>query len=114
MSTIFHPGSKLVYRDHPRFAEVKISVLVSSRDSDAMSVSMLTIAPGAGVPVHIHDLQADSIYVVAGSGEILINGEWRQVAGGDHIYVPREMEHGVRNTGPEPLQLLVHHSPPLL
>jgi quercetin dioxygenase-like cupin family protein len=114
MNSIFYPHAQIAYSDHPRFAGVKIAVLVSSRDTGAMSVSMLSIAPAAEIPVHTHDPQVDSIHVVAGRGEILVNGQWQGVSGGDYIFVPKGVEHGVRNTGPEPLRLLVHHSPPLL
>jgi quercetin dioxygenase-like cupin family protein len=114
MRSIFCPQGQVVFSDHPRFANVSLAVLVSSRDTGAVSVSMLAIAPAAEVPVHTHDPQVDSIYVVAGGGEILINGRWQQVTDGDYIFVPECEKHGVRNTGPTSLRLLVHHSPPLL
>jgi quercetin dioxygenase-like cupin family protein len=114
MRSIFWPQERVVFSDHPRFANVSLAVLVSSRDTGTVSVSMLAIAPAAGIPVHTHDPQVDSIYVVAGSGEIFVNGGWQQVTGGDYVFAPAGEEHGVRNTGATSLQLLVHHSPPLL
>jgi quercetin dioxygenase-like cupin family protein len=114
MPAIYHSQSQISFTDHPRFANVRIAALVTSRESRAVSVSLLAIAPGAEVPVHTHDPQVDSIYVVAGQGEILVNGGWQQVMAGDHIFVPEKEEHGVRNTGEAILRLFVHHSPPLL
>jgi quercetin dioxygenase-like cupin family protein len=113
MQTLFRPLSERAFTDHPKFAGVRIAVLVSADRSAAVGVSLLEIAPGIGVPVHVHDPNVDSIYVLSGHGEALINGEWKEIAQGDYLFVPAHVEHGVRNNGSRPLGLLVHHSPPL-
>lgn len=114
MQTLFSRASTLAFADHPRFAGVKIAVLVSGKDSSAVSVSVLDIAPGVEIPVHTHDPQLDSIYVVSGRGEAYVNGAWQAVEAGDHIFAPKTVEHGMRNAGDGPLRLFVHHSPPIL
>lgn len=114
MQTILHRVSSFEFTDHPRFAGVRIAVLVSRKDSDAVSVSLLDIAPSVEIPVHTHDAQLDSIFVVSGQGEAFINGSWQAVEAGDHLLAPKSVEHGMRNAGAESLRLLVHHSPPLL
>lgn len=113
MSVIFSEAGKRQYSDHPRFEGVKIAVLVKESDTEKVSVSELIISPGVEAPVHTHDLQADSIYVVSGQGEAFLDGTRQKVAAGDYIFVPAGAEHGISNTGPENLQLFVHHSPPL-
>lgn len=114
MSAKFHPAKTRAFSDHPKFSGVQIAALVTGRDTDTVSVSQLIIAPGVAIPVHIHDPQVDSILIVSGHGEGYVTGEWRAVSPGDHLFVPAEVEHGIRNTGSEPLVLFVHHSPPLL
>jgi len=114
MQTIFHDCAKITFTDHPRFANVKLAVLVSQTDTDAVSVSQLLIAPATEIPIHTHEPQTDSIFVMAGSGQAYVNGEWRPIAPGDYIFVPATVEHGIRNTGPTTLKLFIHHSPPLL
>lgn len=106
-------GSIIEFADHPRFAGVRIAVLVSAKDSDAVSVSLLEISPGVEVPIHTHDPQMDSIFVLSGQGEAYIRGSWQSVGPGDHIFAPSGAEHGVRNTGKDILKLFIHHSPPL-
>ncbi|WP_045210910.1 cupin domain-containing protein [Desulfonatronovibrio magnus] len=101
------------YKDHPKFAGVKIAILIKSTDSEAVSVSELQVDPGVKAPIHTHDLQIDSIYVVSGTARAYINQEWIEVSAGDYIYVPATAEHGLHNTGDEILRLFVHHSPPL-
>jgi len=102
------------FTDHPKFKGVSIAVLVKSEDTAAVSVSQLVIEPGIAIPVHTHDPQIDSILVVAGHGEGYINGDWQEIGPGDYLFVPAEVEHGIRNTGDAPLVLFVHHSPPLI
>lgn len=101
------------FADHPKFAGVRIAVLVRGTDSAQISVSQLEIEPGVEVPVHTHELQSDSIFVLSGHGEAYIDGAWRGIGPGDYILAPALVEHAVRNTGSLPLRLFVHHSPPL-
>lgn len=114
MSSKFYSQEQIVYSDHPRFANVRIAILVPLKEAEAVGVSMLDIAPETEIPIHTHDPQVDSIFVVSGSGEAHVNGQWRPIAAGDYIFVPAREEHGIRNTGTASLYLFIHHSPPLL
>jgi len=114
MTTKFLQAKSRQFTDHPKFSGVKIAALVTGRDTDTVSISQLIIEPGITIPVHTHVPQVDSILVVSGRGEGFVNGEWQEIASGDYLFVPPEVEHGIRNTGKEPLVLFVHHSPPLL
>ena len=113
MHGLFLPQESRTFADHPKFAGVRIAVLVRGTDSDQISVSQLEIEPGVEVPVHTHELQSDSIFVLSGQGEAFINGTWRRIGPGDYILAPGHVEHAVRNTGSLALRLFVHHSPPL-
>ena len=114
MHGMFLPQAERVFTDHPKFKGVKIAVLVRRTDSDRVSVSQLEIEPGVEVPIHTHDPQLDSIFVLSGEAEVFINGAWRRVGPEDYIFAPVGVEHGVRNIGQEPLRLFIHHSPPLV
>jgi quercetin dioxygenase-like cupin family protein len=114
MHGMFLPQAERVFTDHQKFAGVRIAVLVRGTDSDKISVSQLEIDPGVEVPIHTHDPQLDSIFVLSGEAEVFINGEWRRAGTGDYLLAPVGVEHGVRNIGPESLRLFIHHSPPLL
>lgn len=113
MKSMVYPSSSIEFDDHPKFAGVKISALVSSKESDVASVCFLDIEKNTTVPVHTHDPQVDSIYIVSGAGEIYANGQWNPIVAGDYIFVPAGDEHGIKS-GDEGLRLFVHHSPPLL
>ena len=114
MSTKFFPDKEVSYADHPKFAGVRIAVLVSGKDTDKVSVCLLKIEAATEIPSHTHDTQVDSIFVASGRGEAYVNGNWRPISEGDYIFVPAGEEHGIRNTGDRILTLFVHHGPPLL
>jgi quercetin dioxygenase-like cupin family protein len=114
MSTKLFSSKEIEFKDHPKFSGVHMAVFVTGKDSDSVSVCQLIIAPGITIPVHTHMDQVDSIFIVSGQGEGYVKGTWQGLLPGDYLFVPAEIEHGIRNTGSEPLVLFVHHSPPLL
>lgn len=114
MASKFYKDTDIAFTDHPRFENVKIAVLVTGKDTDTVSTCLLDIAPDTEIPVHTHDPQVDSIFIVSGSGQAFVNGTWQDITPGDYIFVPAIEEHGIRNTGASTLRLFVHHSPPLL
>lgn len=114
MNTKFFRHQEMVFSDHPKFANVRIGTFITGKDTEAASVCLLDIGPHTEIPVHSHDPQVDSIFVVEGEGEGYINGKWQKITAGDYIFVPTPAEHGIRNTGTGSLKLFVHHCPALL
>ncbi len=109
----FYSAEEIDFRKHPKFFGVKIATLADSQKNDRVSISILLIAPSIEIPIHIHETQIDSIYVVEGEGEAYVNRSWQKIKSGDYIFVPAGEEHGVKNTGTRELKLFVVHSPPL-
>jgi quercetin dioxygenase-like cupin family protein len=89
-------------------------MLITGEDPDICRVCVVEIAPGSETPIHTHEEQADSVFVVQGHGETYVNGSWEPIEPGDYLFIPVKGEHGTRNTGSEPLRLFVHHGPPKL
>jgi quercetin dioxygenase-like cupin family protein len=114
MKTKFFPQRELIFTKHPTFDNVKVAMFITSKESDIAKVCLIEIAPGSETPIHTHEKQGDSVFVVQGHGETYVNGNWEPIEPGDYLFIPRQGEHGTRNTGSEPLRLFVHHSPPLL
>jgi mannose-6-phosphate isomerase-like protein (cupin superfamily) len=64
------------------------------------------IPPGASEGVHTHHL-GDTVlgpfdeyyYIIAGQGEMLIDGNAVAVKAGDHVHTPLGVSHGISNTG---------------
>lgn len=55
-------------------------------------------------PRHSHDFEHE-VYIVEGAGEVLLNGAYQAIRGGDVLYVPAEEEHQFR-AGAEGLRFL--------
>jgi quercetin dioxygenase-like cupin family protein len=113
MNSKLFTAQDIQFTSHPKFDGVQIGLLVSSKDSEAASVCILKIDKNTNIPVHTHDLQIDSIYVLSGAGKIYANGSWHPITSGDYIFVPAGDEHGI-TTKEEGLKIFVHHSPPLM
>src|SRR5512134_3491248 len=69
------------------------------------------VAPGGAEPVHFHEREDETFYVLAGPIAFLIGDEWREAPIGSVIYVPRGTVHGFRNTGEIEARLLVLNMP---
>ncbi len=109
----FRKNAASTFEPHPLFEKVAITKLAGNEQQAPMGISLLDIEAGADIPVHIHDKNYDSIYVLSGQAEIYANGKWEKARAGDFFLVPPEEEHGVRNTGQDKLGLFIVHSPPL-
>jgi quercetin dioxygenase-like cupin family protein len=114
METKFYPQREMIFTKHPTFDNVKAAIFITSKESNMASVCLIEIAPGSETPIHTHEEQADSVFVVQGHGETYVNGSWQPIEPGDYLFIPAQGQHGTRNTGTEPLRLFVHHSPPLV
>ncbi len=102
------------FEEHPKFKGVRIAKLLTGAESEnSISVSILKIAPGNEAPIHVHNKEGDSIYILSGNGTGSFAGEEKEVRAGDYIFVPHGIEHGIKNTSKEPLVLIATHSPPL-
>ena len=110
---LFVPLRDQALEDHPLFKGVRIAKLVTKERSTAVGVSLLEIAPGVEIPVHTHESSIDSIYVVEGEGEAMVDGAWQEIRAGDYVFVDAGEEHGVRSSEDTGLRLFVVHSPPL-
>jgi mannose-6-phosphate isomerase-like protein (cupin superfamily) len=70
------------------------------------SLAEATLEPGQATERHYH-AQAEEIYfVLAGSGQMELDGESAEVGPGDAVPIPPRGRHQIRNTGSEPLRFL--------
>jgi quercetin dioxygenase-like cupin family protein len=60
------------------------------------------IAPGGHTPRHAHPWEHE-MFVHAGAGEVLGNGQWRTMEAGNALLIPGNEEHQMKNTGREAL-----------
>ena len=71
------------------------------------SLAEETLPPGCAVTPHHHREIEEIYYVVSGQGLMTVGDETREVNAGDAIYVPRNHQHSLNNTGSEPIRLIL-------
>ncbi|HSE35847.1 MAG TPA: cupin domain-containing protein [Blastocatellia bacterium] len=65
------------------------------------------LPPGCVVTPHHHREIEEIYYLVSGRGVMTVGDEMREVSAGDAVYVPRGLRHTLRNTGSEPILLIL-------
>ena len=70
------------------------------------------IAPGAEIQPHTHLVADEILFIHRGSGMATLGGRESSVSAGATIYIPRNVQISVRNTGSEPLGVVFIFSKP--
>jgi quercetin dioxygenase-like cupin family protein len=81
-------------------------------DCPRSQVMVRTAVKGTSIGAHFHSVCDEIVVVVGGSGELLVNGEWRPVKRGDVHVCPRGVVHDTRALA-EDLQYLSIFTPHL-
>ena len=71
----------------------------------------IEIPPDCGAPMHRHEIDSESIYVLAGEITFTDPTGTRVAKTGDFVYLPRRGEHSFVNAGEAPARALVVASP---
>lgn len=81
--------------------------LMVGRGDGAPNFSMrqFEVAAGGHTPRHSHDYEHE-VYILGGSGTVLLNGREQPVRTGDALYVPADSEHQFQASGGEALKFL--------
>lgn len=103
---ILHDIARLAQFDTAKMGKVALA------SGERLYAGLNCFLPGQQHAAHIHTDQDKLYYVLSGSGEAQAGDETRQVAQGDLILAPAGVGHGLRNTGLEPLVVLVVFAPP--
>jgi len=80
-------------------------------DTAHLFCDVYAFEPGQAQAAHRHPVGDKLYYVLAGSGRIRVASEERTVGPGDLVCAPAGSEHGVVNSGPDRLTLLVVMAP---
>ncbi len=89
-------------------------VKVDSKIAVGATMSMIVseVGPGAVIPVHLHRNEDELIFIHTGSGIVTLGDERIPVSPGAVLYGPRNIWHGVENTGSSTLTWCAIYSPP--
>lgn len=90
----------------------EMTVLLSGADTGGRLAMCLDVTPaGGGPPPHYHVHEDEWFFPLEGEVEFFVDGEWRAVAASTTVFVPRGTVHTFRNSGSEPLKMLVQTTP---
>jgi quercetin dioxygenase-like cupin family protein len=74
---------------------------------------MIRVAPGDKVrPAHSHPQGEEVIYIITGSGRVMVEGEVQPVRAGSTVLFPRGAVHMLHNTGSEEMKVVCFFAPP--
>ena len=77
------------------------------------SMCMIRVAPGETVrPAHSHPNGEEAIYIITGSGRVLIDGRVHAVRAGSAVLFPQGQVHMLQNSGNEEMKVVCFFAPP--
>jgi quercetin dioxygenase-like cupin family protein len=92
--------------------ELRWLVARGALDSEHCSACVIRIAPGDKVrPAHSHPNGEEVIYIINGSGRVMIEGEVSGVKAGSTVLFPRGAVHMLHNTGSEEMKVVCFFAP---
>jgi uncharacterized cupin superfamily protein len=78
-----------------------------------LSVCLIRVAPGEAVkPAHSHPNGEECIYIIHGSGRVMVNGEVDAVKEGTAVLFPQGSVHILQNTGDVEMKVVCFFAPP--
>jgi len=70
-----------------------MSIMVGRADNAPnFALRSIEVTPGGNTPKHMHDYEHE-VYVVSGTGKVLLDGKLNEIKAGDVVYVPANEEH---------------------
>jgi mannose-6-phosphate isomerase-like protein (cupin superfamily) len=78
-----------------------------------LSVCVIRVPPGEKVrPAHSHPNGEEVIYIIEGSGRVLVEGDVKPVTRGTAVLFPQGAVHMLHNTGSEEMKVICFFAPP--
>jgi len=77
----------------------------------ALEEKLIAPLPLKGSPLHIHEREDETFYVIEGKLVFEVEGQQIEVNAGDCLWAPRGQRHMYWNPGPEPARILVFVTP---
>ena len=96
--------------------QIEIRFLLESKDTNGqLAVFEFGVPAGAKVPVpHYHDRYDETIYGLEGVMTFTVNGQPKDIAPGEALFIPRGAPHGFNNLKPTTAKALAVVTPALI
>jgi oxalate decarboxylase/phosphoglucose isomerase-like protein (cupin superfamily) len=98
-------AQKEVWSDQRGEISFRTAIGDGSTDTRDLCSGVAHLAVGGWLGLHRH--AAPEVYqMVTGQGVVILDGAEHVVQAGSAVYIPSGSEHGIRNTGDEPLEFV--------
>jgi quercetin dioxygenase-like cupin family protein len=92
--------------------ELRWLVAPGALAAEHCSACMIRVVPGDKVrPAHAHPNGEEVIYIIRGSGRVMVDGEVSVVKAGSTVLFPRGSVHMLHNTGSEEMKVVCFFAP---
>jgi quercetin dioxygenase-like cupin family protein len=93
--------------------DLKWMVAPGAIQANHCSTCVIRVAPGDRVrPAHSHPNGEEVIYIIRGSGRVLVGSDVRAVSPGTVVLFPQGVVHMLHNTGDEEMKVVCFFAPP--
>src|SRR5699024_1436972 len=98
----------------PNHSGTRIRRIIGANDGmENMEVIIGEIDPGGIADPHYHDDIEQSMYILSGEMEVVINNKEQVLSSGDAVIIPKKAMHKVTSVGDVPVRFVLVYSPPL-
>jgi mannose-6-phosphate isomerase-like protein (cupin superfamily) len=101
------------WTEHPRFHSIGMKALLTAADNPLAGVNIVQVPPDGVIGHHLHVQEIETVYVLAGQSVLTLGDADYPFAAGQVVAIPAGLEHSLRNTGSEIVELLCIFTPPL-
>jgi mannose-6-phosphate isomerase-like protein (cupin superfamily) len=103
-----------ILKDNPLKADAKGQMIPIAQD-DTVSLFLIRAIEGFILKPHYHKTHDETVYVIKGTGQMLINDKWVDIKPGSFHFNPSGMNrvHSIKHTGVEPLVVISIFTPGL-
>ena len=91
--------------------EGKKGQAIKIAEDDTVTILLVRQIEGAGLKPHFHKTHDESLYVVRGAGQLLINDKWVDLKPGSIHFNPKGKVHCSKQMGSEPLITIAIFTP---
>lgn len=93
-------------------SSIRLLIDLANSSTHNQSLAEATVPPDGATERHYHGESEELYYVLAGSGDMEVDGKRSQLGPGDAVLIPPGAWHQIQATGDGPLRFLCCCAPP--
>jgi len=99
-----------ILKENPLKAGEKAQTITIAQD-DTISLLVLRATEGVVIKSHLHKTHDETVYIIKGTGQMLIHDKWIDIKPGSLHFNPMGKVHSTKVTGNEPLVVISIFTP---